>query len=78
VPEAFDLVVKARHQMGLELPFNKAALLQMLQDEGLFVTTDEKATKPQKAIRRYIDGSLTRCWHLPPGLLFDTEPADEG
>lgn len=73
LPAAYDEVRKYRYQMGMPLAFGQKALLQMLEQENLFVTTDDKARKPQKAITRYLDGKRHRCWHLPPGIVFETD-----
>ncbi len=73
LPAAYDEVRKYRYQMGMPLAFGQRALLQMLEQENLFVTTDDKARKPQKAVTRYLDGKRHRCWHLPPGIVFETD-----
>lgn len=76
LPAAYDEVRKYRYQMGMPLAFSQKALLQMLEQEGLFVTTDDKARKPQKVITRHLDGKRHRCWHLPPGIVFETDDHD--
>ena len=73
LPVAYDEVRKYRHQMGMPLTFSQKALLQMFEQEGLLVSTDHRARRPQTAITRYLDGKRHRCWHLPPAILFESE-----
>ncbi len=49
------------------MPFSQRALAQMLEQDGLLVSTD--ADGRHKAVLRYINGQRVRCWHLRTNIL---------
>jgi hypothetical protein len=66
VPTAYDLVCEYKRRAGQVVAWSQRALVQMLAQDGLLVSTDSDGR--HKAIQRAINGQRMRCWHLPPDI----------
>jgi hypothetical protein len=66
-PTAYDLICEYRRKAGHMVPFSQRALAQMLEQDGLLISTD--ADGRHEAVLRYINGQRVRCWHLPANIL---------
>ncbi len=66
IPTTYDLVCEYKRRAGQVVPWSQRALVQMLAQEGLLVSTD--ADGRHTAVQRSINGQRVRCWHLPADL----------
>ena len=66
-PTTYDLVCAYKRRVGLVVPWSQRALVQMLEQDGLLVSTD--ADGRHTAVVRVINGQRVRCWHLPVQVL---------
>ncbi len=66
-PATYDLVCEYKRRAGQVVPWSQRALVQMLEQDGLLVSTDTDGR--HKAVVRVINGQRVRCWHLPVHVL---------
>ncbi len=66
-PTTYDLVCEYKRRAGQVVPWSQRALVQMLEQDGLIVSTDGDGR--HKAVLRAINGQRVRCWHLPVHVL---------
>jgi hypothetical protein len=65
VEAAFDEVCKQLKAAGRPVSFSQRALSQLLEQDGLLY----EVSPPHLTVKKRINGSRPRCWHLPPGIL---------
>ena len=63
----YDLVCTNKRGAGQAVPWSQRALVQMLEQDGLLVSTD--ADGRHTAVVRVINGQRVRCWYLPVQVL---------
>ena len=63
----YDLVCAYKRRAGQAVPWSQRALVQMLEQDGLLVSTD--ADGRHTAVVRVINGQRVRCWYLPVQVL---------
>ena len=66
-PTTYDLVCEYKRRAGQVVPWSQRALVQMLEQDGLLVSTGSDGR--HKAVLRAINGHRVRCWHLPADVL---------
>lgn len=65
VEAAYDEVCKQMKAAGRQMGCTQRALSQLLEQDGLL----RNANPPHLTVKRRINGTRPRCWHLPPGVL---------
>jgi hypothetical protein len=68
-PTTCDLVCASKRRAEQVVPLSQRALVQMLAQDGLLVSTDSDGR--HKAVVRVFNGQRVRCWHLPVDVLGD-------
>ena len=68
-PTTYDLVCEYKRRAGQVVPWSQRALVQMLEQDGLLVSTDSDGR--HKAVLHPINGQRVRCWHLPVHVFGD-------
>ena len=58
-----------KRRAGQVVPWSQRALVQMLEQDGLLLSTDSDGR--HKAVVRVINGQRVRCWHLLVQVLGD-------
>jgi hypothetical protein len=66
-PTSYDLVCEYKRRAGQVVPWSQRALVQMLEQDGLLVSTDSDGR--HTAVLHPINGQRVRCWHLPIQVL---------
>ncbi len=56
-----------KRRVGQVVPWSQRALVQMLAQDGLLMSTD--CAGRLCAVQRVINGQRMRCWHLPVQVL---------
>lgn len=65
VESSYDEVCKQLKAAGRPASFTIRALSQLFEQEGLL----REVSPPHLTVKKRINGSRPRCWHLPPGML---------
>jgi hypothetical protein len=65
VEAAFDEVCKQLKAAGRPVSFSQRALSQLFEQDGLL----REVSPPHLTVKKRINGTRPRCWHLPPGVL---------
>ena len=68
-PTTYDLVCEYKRRAGQVVSWSQPALVQMLEQDGLLVSTDSDGR--HKAVLHAIKGQRVRCWHLPVHVVGD-------
>jgi hypothetical protein len=66
-PTTYDLVCEYKRRAGQVVPWSQRALVQMLEQDGLLVSTASDGR--HTAVLHPINGQRVRCWHLPIQVL---------
>ncbi len=66
-PTTYDLFCEYKRRAGQQVPWSQRALVQLLEQNGLLVSTDSDGR--HKAVIRVINGQRVRCWHVPVDLV---------
>ena len=65
VESTFDEVCKQLKAAGRPVTFSQRALSQLFEQDGLL----REVHPPHLTVKKRINGTRPRCWHLPPGVM---------